>query len=289
MTSRMRFGQTDNAGVANWGKIAAALILTRHLSGSEENLEIDPENAAGAWSISRPRIRALGANLLLSSCWPIARSATPEVAAGGENAADPLQARAGGGPASDECPLVAHGPMLRPPMERPHCVGSQAGDQRQRHRMQRGLLSLRRGRPSELPKLRFMWNICCPGNGNQVLYHAWEAIVRCKEGNAQVHLLLNRASPWLDIDSYLGRTACRSARIKVAERWQSSGRDPSAERQKRERWGLTKCTHRSQRVTPCCHTQSESKCVDLAPIGAIDDSPAIHRRVSSDEKTSFVP
>ena len=59
--------------------------------------------------------------------------------------------------------------------------------------------------PSELPKLRFMWNICCPGNGNQALYHAWEAIVRCKEGNAQVHLLLNRASPWLDIDSYLGR------------------------------------------------------------------------------------
>jgi hypothetical protein len=57
--------------------------------------------------------------------------------------------------------------------------------------------------PSEIPKHRFMWNICCPGNGNQALYWAWESIVRCKHGAAQVHLLLNRASPWLDLDSYL--------------------------------------------------------------------------------------
>jgi hypothetical protein len=32
---------------------------------------------------------------------------------------------------------------------------------------------------------------------------AWEASVRCKDGHAQVNLLLNRASPWLDVDSYL--------------------------------------------------------------------------------------
>jgi len=34
-------------------------------------------------------------------------------------------------------------------------------------------------------------------------YFAWEAITRHKDGAAQVNLLLNRSSPWLDIDSYL--------------------------------------------------------------------------------------
>lgn len=57
--------------------------------------------------------------------------------------------------------------------------------------------------PSELPKHRLMWNICCSGNANHALFCAWDAIVRCSDRSAQVHLLLNRASPWLDIDSYL--------------------------------------------------------------------------------------
>lgn len=45
---------------------------------------------------------------------------------------------------------------------------------------------------------------CCTGNATQALYYAWEGIVR-KTGKetAQVNLLLNRASPWLDVDSYL--------------------------------------------------------------------------------------
>jgi hypothetical protein len=44
---------------------------------------------------------------------------------------------------------------------------------------------------------------CCTGNCSQALYYVWEGIVRCENGAAQVNLLLNRASPWLDIDSYL--------------------------------------------------------------------------------------
>jgi hypothetical protein len=44
---------------------------------------------------------------------------------------------------------------------------------------------------------------CCSYNGLIGYYHAWEAIIREKSGVAQVNLLLNRASPWLDIDSYL--------------------------------------------------------------------------------------
>jgi hypothetical protein len=48
-----------------------------------------------------------------------------------------------------------------------------------------------------------MWNICCAGNPNHALYFAWHSIVRCRRGNAEINLLLNRASPWLDLDSYL--------------------------------------------------------------------------------------
>ena len=44
---------------------------------------------------------------------------------------------------------------------------------------------------------------CCTPNGAQALYHAWESIVRHRDGVAQVNLLLNRASPWLDLHSYL--------------------------------------------------------------------------------------
>ena len=44
---------------------------------------------------------------------------------------------------------------------------------------------------------------CCTGNSTQALYYAWDSIVRYEDGTAQVNLLLNRASPWLDVDSYL--------------------------------------------------------------------------------------
>ncbi len=45
---------------------------------------------------------------------------------------------------------------------------------------------------------------CCTGNATQALYYAWESIVRnCGDGVAQINLLMNRVSPWLDIESYL--------------------------------------------------------------------------------------
>ncbi len=45
--------------------------------------------------------------------------------------------------------------------------------------------------------------MCCTYNGLIGYYHAWEGIVRARGGAAQVNLLLNRASPWLDVDSHL--------------------------------------------------------------------------------------
>jgi DUF1680 family protein len=44
---------------------------------------------------------------------------------------------------------------------------------------------------------------CCTGNGALALYDAWEGIVRYRDGLATVNLLLNRASPWVDVDSSL--------------------------------------------------------------------------------------
>lgn len=50
-----------------------------------------------------------------------------------------------------------------------------------------------------------VWTMqCCTGNGTQALYYAWESILR-SQGNdtIQINLLLNRASPWLDVESSL--------------------------------------------------------------------------------------
>ncbi len=37
----------------------------------------------------------------------------------------------------------------------------------------------------------------------EAFYYAWEAITRYRDGIAQVNLLLNRASGWLDIESHI--------------------------------------------------------------------------------------
>jgi hypothetical protein len=44
---------------------------------------------------------------------------------------------------------------------------------------------------------------CCSGNLTNALYYAWESIVRSEGDFVQVNLLLNRASQWADVDSYL--------------------------------------------------------------------------------------
>jgi hypothetical protein len=47
------------------------------------------------------------------------------------------------------------------------------------------------------------WAECCSPWGNFGIAYAWEATLRYADGVARVNLLLNRASPWMDIDSYL--------------------------------------------------------------------------------------
>ena len=59
---------------------------------------------------------------------------------------------------------------------------------------------------------------CCSGNATQGLYYAWEGITRCQGDDAQINLLLNRAAPWLDIDSYLPYEGKVVIRNKTAKR-----------------------------------------------------------------------
>lgn len=44
---------------------------------------------------------------------------------------------------------------------------------------------------------------CCTANCTMGLYYAWHGITRFQDGIATVNLFLNRASTWMDVDSYL--------------------------------------------------------------------------------------
>lgn len=57
--------------------------------------------------------------------------------------------------------------------------------------------------PTLIPEHCLLYTICCTGNCTPAMYLAWKSIVSCENGHAQVNLLLNRASAWLDVDSYL--------------------------------------------------------------------------------------
>ena len=44
---------------------------------------------------------------------------------------------------------------------------------------------------------------CCTGNGNQGFYFAWSRILSATDDALRVNLLMNRASQWADVDSFL--------------------------------------------------------------------------------------
>jgi hypothetical protein len=60
---------------------------------------------------------------------------------------------------------------------------------------------------------------CCTANGSEALYYAWHGTTRFDDGVATVNLFLNRASAWMDIDSYLpyeGKVLLRNKRARTA-------------------------------------------------------------------------
>ena len=55
---------------------------------------------------------------------------------------------------------------------------------------------------------------CCTGNGTRTLYYIWENILNYDNGRLKVNLLLNRASPWVDVYSYIPYEGQVRLRIK---------------------------------------------------------------------------
>lgn len=44
---------------------------------------------------------------------------------------------------------------------------------------------------------------CCTGNGARALYYVWDRMVAFSDDTLTIHLLLNRASSWADVNSYI--------------------------------------------------------------------------------------
>ena len=74
---------------------------------------------------------------------------------------------------------------------------------------------------------------CCTGNGARAIYYIWENILDFEDGVLSVNLLLNRASPWVDVDSHIpyeGRVdlkvkhRCDRVLVRVPE-WIETGSD----------------------------------------------------------------
>ncbi len=59
------------------------------------------------------------------------------------------------------------------------------------------------GYANHVPPYKNSWSLCCSPHGNMGLFYAWDGTLRYHNGVATVNLLLNRASPWMDVDSYL--------------------------------------------------------------------------------------
>ena len=57
---------------------------------------------------------------------------------------------------------------------------------------------------------------CCTGNGARAIYYVWQHILTHADGRLRVNLLLNRASPWADIDSHIPYTGQVDVRVKQA-------------------------------------------------------------------------
>jgi hypothetical protein len=72
---------------------------------------------------------------------------------------------------------------------------------------------------------------CCLGNSARTLYYIWQSILERRGEDLRINLLLNRASPWADVYSYIpyeGRVdlkfkkACQKVLVRVPE-WVTSG------------------------------------------------------------------
>lgn len=55
---------------------------------------------------------------------------------------------------------------------------------------------------------------CCTGGGARALFAVWRDMIEYDEGRLKIHLLMNRASKWADVDSHVPYTGRVDIRIK---------------------------------------------------------------------------
>ena len=85
--------------------------------------------------------------------------------------------------------------------------------------IERNLGSFSGGLPLMVTALETSAGSCCTGNATEALYYVWKSIVKYQGEVATVNLLLNRASPWIDVDSYLpyeGKVVLKNKTVKKA-------------------------------------------------------------------------
>jgi len=67
---------------------------------------------------------------------------------------------------------------------------------------------------------------CCTGSAARTLYYIWKRMIRYENGELRINLLMNRASPWADIYSYIpyqgqleikAKRDCRNVTVRAPE------------------------------------------------------------------------
>ena len=85
---------------------------------------------------------------------------------------------------------------------------------------------------------------CCTGNGARAIYYVWENILQMEDGVLKVNLLLNRASPWADVNSHIpyeGRVdlrikqSCDRVLVRVPEWIETGSKDVTCRTNDQER------------------------------------------------------
>jgi len=57
---------------------------------------------------------------------------------------------------------------------------------------------------------------CCTGNGSRAIFYVWDNMLEFAAGKLRLHLLLNRASPWADVNSYVPYEGRVDVKMKAA-------------------------------------------------------------------------
>lgn len=80
---------------------------------------------------------------------------------------------------------------------------------------------------------------CCTGNGTRAIYYVWENQISFIQGQLRINLLMNRASPWADVDSHIPYAG--QVDIKVKQPVELSIRLPEWVREDADGAGLVTC------------------------------------------------